>query len=136
MLLGPLMDGLLSDRSLCTAQLADMCLLVPDGRAKLSDDRSFTVGKAGAEIRQGRRGQEESDMIGCDQVDEAFELLASIGCQVVHYSALPLGSSVKKRRLVRQGQSVELFGPLQNGHWDKVRHQIDASLLREQPSNR
>jgi hypothetical protein len=101
--------------------MADPCLVVPDGRAKHSDDRRFTVGKARTEIRQGGRGQEESDMIGCDQVDEAFDLLASIGCQVVHCLALPLGNSVNKRRLARQCQSVELFGPLQNCHWGRGR---------------
>jgi hypothetical protein len=100
MLLGePLMDGFLGDRSLCTA-LADTCLIVPDGRAEHSDDRGFNTVGTRVEMRRGR--QEESNMIGCDQVDEAFELLAKIGCQVVHCLALPLGNSINERRLIRQ----------------------------------
>jgi hypothetical protein len=90
MLLGePLMDVLLSDRSLCTA-LPDAFLLVPDGRAEHSNDRRFNTVGTRVEMKRARRGRDKSDMIGRDQVDEASELLASIGCQVVHCLALPL----------------------------------------------
>jgi len=89
------MDGLLRIvpyAQSSTVRLADTCLVVPDGWAKLSNDRRFTVRKAGTKLRQCGRGQEESDMIGCDQIDEAFELFASIGYQLVHVQLSPLAT--------------------------------------------
>ena len=82
-------------------ELGRSVLIRPDGRAKLMMIGDLLSARHGP---KSDRAEEVKTVRhdGGDYVDEAFELLASIGCQVVHCQALPLGNSVNKRRLIRQ----------------------------------